>query len=461
MAATKVTRNLDEIDARVKSLGDSLNAAKERAEKLDRGLELRPNSVVLSAQKVKALGDALSAAKDKVQALKDRQDAMDKAMKAGLIVDENEYKKLQDQIKKATGEVRKLENQAAKADKVSMTNLQSGLRSVARFAKMALAAIGGLIVGAAELGSTIHDNSQQIGVDYKTYQLLANQYEQLTGDASQYVKAMTSINSMMGQIAKGNTAKAEKALSAVGMTLNDIAGMSMAEVYDAVIERLSAIDDETERTAAAIAMFGDAGSSVAIVAGTASDELERMNEQYSLTSLLSDETIDKADEMGDELDELKNRFKKVAVELGTAFAPALESLAKLAMSLAPIIEGLAKAFEGLGSGGQIAVIGLLAFISIVPSLVMAIGALKAGLDALSSNPVMLAVAAAIAGAAIIGTAALITSGINNSASQASSYSSSTYNNSNDNSSIVINVEGNMDPDELAEMLAEAKRSKGL
>ena len=184
----------------------------------------------------------------------------------------------------------------------------SALQGVARVAKVATAAIIGFAVAAAEMGATIADNSAKIGVSYRTYQLYANQFERLTGDANDYVTAMNSINNIMGQIAKGNTAKAEKALSAVGLTLEDIQGLSMEETYEVITARLREMTDETERTAAAIAIFGNAGSSVAIVTGTAADEISRMNSEYERNSLLSDETVSKAAEMDDRLDELKARY---------------------------------------------------------------------------------------------------------------------------------------------------------
>ena len=460
--ATQVTRNLDEIEARVKQLGTSLKAAQKESRTLDSALRVNPSNVEAARAKTKNLAQQVSLAAQQLRLLQTQQAGYDRAAQQGLPVDQRKYKALTDQIQRARIELSTLQTQQKRLTTDRLNAMSTSLRSVARYAATALAALGGLIVAAAKLGGEIQDNANKIGVSYKTYQVMANQFQLLTGSSEDYVSAMSAVNTMMGQIAKGNTSKAEKALSAVGLTLEDIKGMGSEEIFSVIMERLAAIPDEAERSAAAIAVFGNAGSAVAIVAGTAADELERMDDEFVRNSLLSDETVDKAGQMDDRMDQLKARFKTVAVEIGTALAPALESIARIAEKIAPIIEGVANAFSNMGAGGQIAVIGSLALLAALPGLISGIVALKTSLDALASNPVMAAVAGVVALGAIAGGAALLTAGLSNAATNAA-YNYSTTNNSanNDYSTTVINVSGaDVDADEIAYQIAEAKKARG-
>ena len=460
--ATQVTRNLDEIEARVKQLGTSLKAAQRESRTLDSALRINPSNVEAARAKTKNLAQQVSLAAQQLRLLQTKQANYDRAAQRGLPVDEKKYKALTDQIQRARIELSTLQSQQKKLTSDRLNVMSSSLRSVARYAATALASLGGLMVAAAKLGGTIQDNANKIGVSYRTYQIMANQFQLLTGSSEDYVSAMSAVNTLMGQIAKGNTSKAEKALAAVGLALEDIKGMNAEEVYATIYERLAAIPDEAERSAAAIAVFGNVGSSVAIVAGTAADELERMDDEFVRNSLLSDETVNKAGIMDDRMDQLKARFKTVAVELGTALAPALESIARIAEKIAPIIEGVANAFSNMGAGGQIAVIGSLALLAALPGLISGIAALKTSLDFLASNPVMAAVAGVVALGAIAGGAALLTAGLANAATNAA-YNYSTTNNSanNDYSTTVINVSGaDIDADEIAYQIAEAKKARG-
>ncbi len=460
--ATQVTRNLDEIEARVKQLGTSLKAAQRESRTLDSALRINPSNVEAARAKTKSLAQQVSLAAQQLRLLQTQQASYDRAAQQGLPVDQRKYKALTDQILRARIELSTLQAQQKRLTTDRLNAMSSSLRSVARYAATALAALGGLIVAAAKLGGEIQDNANKAGVSYKTYQIMANQFQLLTGSSEDYVSAMSAVNTLMGQIAKGNTAKAEKALSAVGLTLEDIKGMGSEEIFSVIMERLAAIPDEAERSAAAIAVFGNAGSAVAIVAGTAADELERMDDEFVRNSLLSDETVDKAGQMDDRMDQLKARFKTVAVEIGTALAPALESIARIAEKIAPIIEGVANAFANMGAGGQIAVIGSLALLAALPGLISGIAALKTSLDFLASNPVMAAVAGVVALGAIAGGAALLTAGLSNAATNAA-YNYSTTNNSanNDYSTTVINVSGaDVDADEIAYKIAEAKKARG-
>jgi hypothetical protein len=140
--------------------------------------------------------------------------------------------------------------------------------------------------------------------------------------------------------------------------------------------------------------------------------------------------------------------------------PLFKSTAKILEDLAPLAEGLANGFAALGPAGQIAVVGALAFLAALPGLISGVIALKSALDALSSNPVMLAVAAVVAAGAIIGGAALLSSSIANAVSSSAAPTTSTTTTTNDNSTTNVYVKSDSDPDEIVAAVVNAKKQKG-
>ncbi len=465
MADTKVTRNLSELDAQVKNLSRSLKAASTDSAKLDQALKLNPSSVKLAQGRMAAFKNELSLAQQKLEALKKKQKEYDDAIAKGLPVDQQKYQRLKNEIILTESRMEQLTNETKKFNSANLDKIKSGLNGVANVAKVALAGIVALSAAFVSEGDSIDKAAKKLNMDAVEYQRWAYIFDLATGSSDNFTSAMKSIITLSGQVAK-ESSKAATALALIGLTFDDVKGKSSYEVFQIIMQALAGISDESTRLAAATALLGDSGSYLAQMAGTTTEEIEAMNAAFEENGYLTSQQAAAAAEVADAFTEVKQTYKAVVAQLGTALAPAMKSIAKIIQSLSPVVTALADAFAGLGTSGQLAVIGGLAVVSMLPSLITGIAGLKKGLDLLCTNPVM----AAVAGVIAVGTIAAVAGILGSAASRANSaYAQNAATTSSsyvDQSSVEINIEtsGTMTAEEVADEVVEAlannKKARG-
>jgi len=457
---TAVTRNLSQIDAQLKELNSSLRSCAADSKSLDKALKLDSTNLGLAATKTNVLKDQVELARQKLEALRAKQAEYDRQIAAGMPVDQAEYRKLQVQIAATESQVTTLSRETKTLNSANLDTLKNQFSGVSKVAKTLLAAIAAIGVAFATEANTIADAASELNVSAETYQKWANVFEKTTGDASDYSDVMSSITTVLAGISKGST-KSEEALASLGLTMDDIKGKSPEEAMSIILSALSNVTDETQRAVLATALLGDGGSALAKVAGLTAAEIATLNSNFESTGMLTNEQVAAGKELSETFTDLKNQFMVVVAELGTALMPTFQTFAKILEGVAPILEAVADGLDAIGPAGQVAVVGGLAFLAILPGLISGIVSLKAALDFLSENPVMLAVAAVVAGAAIGLGAAILTNGV--SAAASSSYTART---SSDNSTINITISGDSDDtaedtaDKVAAAVVAAKKQRG-
>lgn len=459
MAETQVTRNLSEIDAELKKINSTLRSAASDSRALDKALRLNPSSLQLARTRTAAMRNELELTRQKLDALRKKQREYDDAVAKGLPVDQQKYQKLKNEIALTEAQVESLTRETKKANSASLDSLKSGFSGLAKAATACIAAVAALSVAFAKEGDEIDKTSKKLGVSAETYQRWAYIFEMETDSASNYVSAMKSVQSLLGQVAK-ESPKAERALAVLGLTMDDLRGKGAQEALQTIMRALSGISDEEARLTTANVLLGESGANVAQIAMLTSDELAELNKGFEQNGYLSDEQVAKAAEVADAFTEVKQTYKAVVAEIGAALAPALKSIAQIAKSLAPIVTALANAFADLGQTGQLAALGALAALATLPSLIVGIATLKKSLDVLCTNPVMAAVAGVVALTAI-GIGAAMLSGLASSAS-ANTYAAPTSTTSyvdSGETNITINATTNASAEDIADEVAEALVNK--
>lgn len=459
MAETQVTRNLSEIDAELKKINQTLRSAASDSRALDKALRLNPSSLQLARTRTAAMRNELELTRQKLDALRKKQKEYDDAVAKGLPVDQQKYRKLKNEIALTEAQVESLTRETKKANGASLDSLKAGFSALGKAATACIAAVAALSVAFAKEGDEIDKTSKKLGISAETYQRWAFIFEMETDSANNYVSAMKSVQSLLGQVAK-ESPKAERALAVLGLTMDDLKGKGAQEAFDVIVRALSAISDEEARLTAANVLLGESGASVAWIAGLSNDQLEELNKNFEAQGYLSDEQVAKAAEVADAFTEVKQTYKAVVAEIGVALAPALKSIAQIAKSLAPIVTALANAFAGLGQTGQLAALGALAALATLPSLIVGIATLKKSLDVLCTNPVMAAVAGVVALTAI-GIGAAMLSGLASNAS-ANTYAAPTSTTSyvdSGETNITINATTNASAEDIADEVAEALVNK--
>ena len=460
MAETQVTRNLSEIDAELKKINSTLRAAASDSRALDKALKLNPGSLQTAKARAAALRNELEATRQKLETLKKKQREYDQAVAQGLPVDQQKYRKLQNEIAITEAQVKSLQRETRRATGISLDGLKNGFSAVAKAATACIAAVAALSVAFATEGDEIDKTSKKLGVSAEAYQRWSYIFERETDSASNYQGVMKSVNTLLSQVAK-ESPKAERSLAVLGLTMDDLRGKSSAEAFQTILDALSKIEDDETRLTMANAALGESGAYLAQIAGLTSEQLAEINRQFEENGYLSDDQVKKAADVADAFQDVKATYKEVVAEIGSALAPALKSIAGIAKSLAPAVTALANAFAGLGEKGQIAALGALAALAVLPSLIVGIATLKKSLDVLCTNPVMAAVAGVVALTAI-GIGAAMLSGLASSAS-ANTYAASTggqttYVDSGD-VNVTVNATTNASAEDIADEVAEALVNK--
>jgi hypothetical protein len=199
-----------------------------------------------------------------------------------------------------------------------------------------MAAIGAGVVGPifasaaafASVGSALYDMSKRTGVATESLSVLQFAAEQTGTDMS---GVETAVKKMQKAIfAAGNGSKeAAAALAMVGLSANDLAGLSADEQMGKIADGLMSIQDPGARAAVAMQIFGKSGTSILpMLEGGSAGMAAFAAEAKKLGLIMDSETAAKADALGDAIDALNSSMKMAFIQVGSAVAPILTQLAQ-------------------------------------------------------------------------------------------------------------------------------------
>ena len=403
----------------LKDVNSEINDTQKQLKDVEKLLKLDPKNTELLAQKQKLLGDQINNTKGKLETLKQAQATMDQN---GVDKNSDQYLALQREIISTEREVKNLEN-ASKETQKAMSGIGDAAKKVADGAQTVadktkvlsgaaagvLGAIGGLAYKAATSADDLNTLAKQTG--FSTEELQKFQYaadlvdvsvDDITGAAKKLKKAVSSDS---------------KELAALGVKTKNADG-SFRDINDIFYDTLSAlgnIKNETERDAAAMAIFGKSADSLAGIVddgGKALKELGQEAEDMGL--ILSQDTLDSLNKVNDKIDRLKAQSKARLAETG---AKAMEVLTPVLEKVLNLLDRLLT-FIGSLSEDQLqtimTILAVVAAISPLASLIAKISSLVANIPTLingvssaltwlMANPMALLIAGIVALVVLIAT----------------------------------------------------------
>jgi len=183
-------------------------------------------------------------------------------------------------------------------------------------------------------------------------------------------------------------------------------------MFDGIIDALSNMQDKTLQAAYANEIFGDKVANQMLPylnAGT--DAIAQFKGEFEQIGYLSNEQVAALAKLDDTFFLLKESIKNVGLQIGTALAPLMQRLAEnIQTNLIPKLQRLAEWFNGLSVAQQSFALKAMLVVAALAPLTIGIGKLvgsvgniikilpqlKAGLDALAANPIILIIAAVVA-----------------------------------------------------------------
>lgn len=403
----------------LKDVNGEIKNTQAQLKDVERLLKLDPKNTELLAQKQKLLGDQIQNTKGKLETLKQAQATMDQN---GVEKNSDQYMALQREITATETEVKNLET-ASKETANAMSSIAKAADKVATGAQKvadktkklsaaaagALGAIGGLAYKTVQSADELKTLAKQTGfsvAELQKFQYAADlvdvSVEDITGSATKLKKAVAGDS---------------KELAALGVKTKNADG-SFRDINDIFYDTLAAlgnIDNETERDAAAMAIFGKSADSLAGIVddgGKALKELGQEAEDMGL--IMSEDTVDSLNDVNDKIDKLKAQAKARLAETG---AKAMEVLTPVLEKVVGLLE---KLFTWIGSLSEeqlqtimtilavVAAISPLAtLLSKISGLVAAIPTLISGVSSalmwLMANPIALVIAAIVGLVVLIAT----------------------------------------------------------
>ena len=395
---TKLSESLRQVD---KSLKDTQTQLKD----VNKLLKLDPSNMELLRQKQELLSKAAKDTKEKLEQQKEAlkqlqaQGATDSkaveqqnALKREIIATEQELKNYQSQIKLLPVELQKVADVSGK-----VAEKTRGLSTAA-------AAVGAAMLGnaynAAKSADGLNTLSQQTGFTVEELQKM--QY------ASDLVDV--SMDTMTGSVKKltKNMSSGSDVFEKLGVSITDQNGemRDATDVWYDSIAALSKIQNETERDAVSMELFGKSAMDMAGIVDDGGAALKAAgDEAEDLGLILSGDMINAAHQFNDQMDKLKARTSAAFMEAGASLAETLVP------ALEKAVEGITKVlqwFSDLDGSTQafiLTVTGLVAAISPVAGIISAVAGAAAAL-----NVAMLPMIATVGGIIVV-LGALVAAGV--------------------------------------------------
>lgn len=253
-----------------------------------------------------------------------------------------------DRSLKQTG--RSFDDLERKARQVAVTMGKTLATAAAALAVSLGVAFRAGIQSASELVRT----SEQLGIPIEKLGELRFAAEQSSVKFETLTEAVNKLNVQMAAIARGEVSQASAAFEALGIAVQGADGSlrPVAEVLGDVATKLATFRDGTNKSAIAVALFGEQGSKLLPLLNKGADGIEKMGAEARKVGLvLDEETTRKAAAAGKEIERIGNDFSALGQKLAAEALPALTAFREIIEDpgIVAAISLIGKAIEALQS----------------------------------------------------------------------------------------------------------------
>ena len=328
----KFRRAIQNINTNIRTLGTEMLAVTSAYDANDR------SAAALTARN-EVLAKQIDAQKEKLAKLQEMLDAS----RGKYGETDEKTQQWQQTVNRATAELNKMERQLAENTreldrqggsldglKGKMRSFGSGLASAAKAAAASLAAVtaaAGAMVGAvvkgvssvAEYGDNIDKMSQKLGMSAEAYQ----EWDFVMQHCGASIDSMQSGMKTLASAAE----KGSDAFSRLGLSQEEIAGMSQEDLFSATIAALQNVSDETERTYLAGQLLGKGATELGPLLNTSAQDVEAMKRQvHELGGVMSNESVAASAAFQDSLQNLQTGLQGLGRGALADFLPAITEM---------------------------------------------------------------------------------------------------------------------------------------
>lgn len=409
MANTNVKGITVEFNGDTTKLDKALRQVRNEAKGLDkelsdinRALKFNPKNVELLKQKQEVLKQKVEQTTKSLKDLKDMQQQMNDQ---GVDKNSEEYRRLQREIittesklKHFNGELAKVTAQTTKVYQLGeafdaagkkIEGVGRALAPVSRAAGVVTGALAGVTYAAANMADDLNTLSKQTGISTHDLQMYAATADLVDVSVETMAKSHTKLKKSMLTASEGGSTLTYFEQLGVAVTNADGSLRDSNDVFNDTIKALGAMENETERDAIAMAIFGKSANELNPIiedGGRTYEKVSKMMAEYGLEPV-SQEELDKANEFNDTIDTIKLLFTQAVQIIGTKIAgtllPLMQKVVDKAAEIAQFIAGLSGEIMAkvMGISGAVAALS--------PALII-IGRITSGFGRMLMNIMLIA-----------------------------------------------------------------------
>ena len=220
-----------------------------------------------------------------------------------------------------------LDGESEKAGKSAGLSLASGMGSALKGATSLITAGTALFSGAvvkgtsdvAAYGDNIDKMSQKMGLSAQAYQ----EWDAVMQHSGTSMEAMKASMKTLANAAQTNS----KAFEELGLTQEQIAGMSQEQLFEATISALQNVEDTTTRTYLAGKTLGRGATELGALLNTSAEDTQAMRDRVrELGGVMSDDAVKAAAAFQDNMQDLKTAISGVSRNMMSQLLPSMNTI---------------------------------------------------------------------------------------------------------------------------------------
>lgn len=374
------------LQAALKGVNSTINSTKSQLRDVEKLLKLDPTNTELLRQKQKLLGDQVKATSDKLEELKKAQAQMDAS---GVEKNSQEYMALQREIIATEQELKNAEKAASEFNvtlaKVSATatKVSEGAAKAAEKTRALSTAAAGALTGLAGIAYKAATNADDLNTLAKQTGFTTEELQKFQYAADRIDVSMETITGASQKMVN-KLRSSEKTFTELGIATRDASGnlRSSKDIFYDTIKYLSTIENETERDAVAMSIFGKSANELAGIIDDGGQALKEFGDEAEQAGLILDqETLDGLNEVNDQIDKLK---AQAVGSIAKAGASALQALTPVIEKVAVVIEKILNYIAQLTPQQMQIIMTILAVVAAISPLLSLVSALSAAIAFLAS-----------------------------------------------------------------------------
>lgn len=198
-------------------------------------------------------------------------------------------------------------------------------------------AAAALVMKVSDSASAVADASQRVGMSAEDYQQWTYAAKQSGVEASTLEGLMRKQQTVFAQASAGNKSAAET-YQELGI---NIEGMTSGEAFNKSMDALASMSDETKRNEMANKLFGKSYAELTPLLKNGASGIKALkDEAVEMGAVMSNETVESGDKLGDTIDKIKASFGGMVSGLVGSVMPVVQQLMDMVVDNMPMIQSM-------------------------------------------------------------------------------------------------------------------------